>query len=78
MNLRENPKDFDPLTSKKLLAEELGVNLSTLWRWEKDGVIPKSVRIGGRVGWPRSVLRKWKIEQGWPAFDEANGPGDAA
>lgn len=56
----------DPLVSRPDMATELGVTTVTLWRWCKDGKFPKMVRIGGRVGLPRSVLDSWKVEQGWP------------
>ncbi len=70
------PADYDPLTSKELLAKELGVNLTTLRRWENEGVLPKGIRLGRRVGWPRSVIRKWKLSVGWP--EESVNAADAA
>ena len=57
----------DPIVRRKVLAEELGQSLTTLWRWVKDGYLPKPIRIGQTSGWPRSVIDKWKIEKGWPA-----------
>lgn len=36
----------------KLLAETLGISLTTLWRLEKAGNLPPKIRIGSRsVGW---------------------------
>ena len=58
-------RTFDPLISRKAFAAELDVNLSTLWRWTKNGDIPQPIRIGGRVGWPQSTLTAWKIANGW-------------
>jgi len=30
----------------KHLAELLGVSLMSLWRWERDGAMPKKIRLG--------------------------------
>lgn len=57
----------DQLIRRKALAEELDQSPTTIWRWTKSGLLPKPVRIGQTVGWPRSVIDAWKIEQGWPA-----------
>lgn len=63
----ENPiRTYDPLITRKAFAAELDVNLSTLWRWTKNGTVPQPVRIGGRIGWPQSILNQWKADQGWP------------
>lgn len=61
----------DPLVTRQALASEFAVSLTTLWRWEKNGVIPKSIKIGGRVGWPRSVANESKVKLGWPAQEAA-------
>lgn len=31
------------------LAQLLGISLATLWRWERDGILPPSRQIGPRV-----------------------------
>ena len=59
----------DPIVRRKALAAELGQSTTTLWRWTKSGQLPNPVRIGQTVGWPRSVVDAWKVEQGWPAVD---------
>lgn len=59
-------KTPDPLVRKSTLAKELGASTVTLWRWERDGKLPKSIKIGGITGHPRSVIDAWKKEQGWP------------
>ena len=38
----------------KTVAKELGVNPSTVYRWEEKGIIPKSRKWGN--------LRKWYLE----------------
>lgn len=61
------PPPIDPIVPRKTMAREIGVSTTTLWRMTKAGSLPKPVRIGNKLGWPRSVVNAWKIEQGWPA-----------
>ena len=62
-----SPNIKDPVVKRQALAAELGTSLTTLWRWTRDGFLPPPVRLGKTVGWPRSVIDSWKVEQGWPA-----------
>ena len=39
------------LIRPRTLASQLGICRSTLWRWVRDGILPKPVRIGGIAGW---------------------------
>ncbi len=46
------------------LAEELNVSKTTLWRWRKEGSIPKPIHLGFRVvGWRREVIEAWFKEK---------------
>jgi|GEM_PF-980024 len=63
----------NPLVKRNELAGELGQSLTTLWRWTRDGVLPQPVRLGKTVGWPRSVVDAWKVQQGWPAPEKVEG-----
>lgn len=63
----------DPLIKRKALANELGQSLTTLWRWTRDGYLPKPIRLGTTIGWPRSVIDDWKVQQGWPAPRQIEG-----
>lgn len=63
----------DPIVKRKEAAEELGQSLTTIWRWTRDGFLPSPVRLGKTVGWPRSVLDAWKVQQGWPATESVEG-----
>lgn len=66
-NNSESPvRHYDPLITRNALAAELAVHKTTIWRWCKEGEFPQPVRIGGRVGWPQSVVRQWQISKGWP------------
>jgi len=61
----------DPIVLRQTMAREIGVSKTTLWRMTKAGELPKPVRIGNKLGWPRSVVNAWKIKQGWPAEGDA-------
>ena len=67
------PALSDPLVKRKELAAELGQSLTTLWRWTRDGLLPQPVKLGGTVGWPRSIIDAWKVQQGWPAPEKVEG-----
>ncbi len=42
------------------LAERLGVSRVTLWRWERDGRLPRKWRIGPNVtGWIEQEIEEW-------------------
>ncbi|MEX2633681.1 MAG: AlpA family phage regulatory protein [Balneolales bacterium] len=42
------------------LAEMLSVSITTLWRMEKEGRLPKRFKISNKaVGWLESVLDEW-------------------
>ena len=62
---------IDPIVKRKELAIELGQSDTTIWRWTRDDFLPPPVRLGKTVGWPRSVVDKWKVKQGWPAHTES-------
>ena len=53
--------DEDPLITARRFRQECGdVSNVTLWRWERDGVIPPATRINNRKYWLRSVAQKIK------------------
>ena len=59
-------QDEDHLMPAREFRRELGdVSGVTLWRWERDGVIPPAVRIKNRKYWLRSVAQK--IKRGYSA-----------
>ena len=45
-----------PTVSADEIARALGVHVSTVWRWGRDGQLPKPIRIGNTIRWPRRVL----------------------
>lgn len=54
---RENLADKEQLRPADYWAEKLGVDRSTLWRWEKQGKISPT-RIGGKVFYKASDFQK--------------------
>ena len=42
------------------LARRIGVSRVTLWRWEREGNLPKRTRLGPHsVGWLESEIDAW-------------------
>lgn len=54
----EEQSKSDPLIPSCNVRLELGgISYTTLWRWERDDVLPPPVRIRGRKYWRRSTIR---------------------
>lgn len=50
----------DRLIREAECASITGVSRATRWRWEREGVFPRRVRIGpNSIGWRYSELRAW-------------------
>lgn len=49
--------------SDKALAERYQVSRQTVWRWVREGHLPKPVKIGtGSTRWPESEILKFENE----------------
>jgi len=46
----------DPLLTAREGAAELQISEPTYWRWVKNGILPKVVKLGGMSRWPRSEI----------------------
>lgn len=46
----------DPLLTAREGAAELQISEPTYWRWVKQGILPKAVKLGGMSRWPRSEI----------------------
>ncbi len=45
-------------------AQLLGVSRSTLWRWVRDGLMPRPIRLGPVArGWNQTDLERWLSER---------------
>jgi predicted DNA-binding transcriptional regulator AlpA len=53
------------LLTARDLARDLAVSLSTIWRMDAAGKLPKSVRVSGSVRWRRNEIIRW-CEAGCP------------
>lgn len=58
------PINNDPILSPKRLAEKLGCSRESLYRWMKDGILPRPIRIGHlNTGWKTSTIEAWLAER---------------
>jgi prophage regulatory protein len=56
------------------LAEMLGVSRVTLWRWERQGLLPAKRRLGpNTVGWLASEIEAWLASTA-PAVTDGTDP----
>lgn len=46
----------DTLIRATRVAQEFGVSRVTLWRWERDGLLPRAHRINNQKYFPRAAL----------------------
>ena len=46
----------DPLLTDREGASLLQISVPTFWRWAKQGIVPKAVKLGGMSRWPRSEI----------------------
>ena len=45
---------------KQQVAEQLGVSIMTIWRWEKNGNFPHRIQLGsGSVGYLEDEVEQW-------------------
>jgi predicted DNA-binding transcriptional regulator AlpA len=51
-----NLENTDPLLTDKEAAKILGVCVATFWRWNRVGIAPTPVKLGGITRWPRSEI----------------------
>jgi len=52
------------IVSIQELSQLLSKSRVSLWRWERDGILPKSIKIQGRtLGWKESVILEWLSAQ---------------
>lgn len=49
----------DRLISCDTLADKLGVSRSTIYRWLKEGSLPKPMRKGKTVRWSENEIDLW-------------------
>lgn len=62
LDAREKKEGETTLISRYAAARRLGVDVSTLWRWDKSGCLKVSTRIGRSCWYTEASLRR--IERG--------------
>lgn len=51
---------IQPFVRQHQLAEALGVSVTTIWNWRRQGYLPEPEPLGPRfVGWRRDVINDW-------------------
>lgn len=55
--IEQQSEDVDDLIPKDIIKQKLGVNPSTLWRWEKEGYL-MAVRIGTKIFYRTSRINE--------------------
>lgn len=45
------------LISRRAVAKRLGVDVSTLWRWNRDGYL-RAIKIGGKVWYTEETVSR--------------------
>jgi len=61
MKGKQNTTDTDPLVDARTAGAEFGgKSVVTIWRWEKQGILPPARRINGRKFWRRSEIEQVK------------------
>ena len=42
------------------LSQLLSKSRVSLWRWQRDGVLPKPIKVQGKtLGWRKAVILEW-------------------
>lgn len=62
LDARERKKGETTLISRDAAARRLGVDVSTLWRWNKSGYLKVSTRIGRSCWYTEAAIRR--VERG--------------
>jgi predicted DNA-binding transcriptional regulator AlpA len=57
--IRNVPHD----TSIEGVMKRLGKSRQTLWRWRRDGIGPKFIKVGESIIYPKECVDEWIAEQ---------------
>ncbi|QSR35217.1 AlpA family transcriptional regulator [Marinobacterium iners] len=49
--------------SDKTLATRYDVSRATIWRWVREGHLPKPFKINGSTRWSSDDLEKWEEKE---------------
>jgi predicted DNA-binding transcriptional regulator AlpA len=48
----------------KSMANRYQSSVPTIWRWSREGTIPKPIKIGGSTRWKLSEIEAWEAMKG--------------
>lgn len=68
---KNRPGDRLQLIRRKVLAARLCVSEWSLMRWEKQGLIPPPIRLGGGVFWRLDDIENWLEERAGKSSERA-------
>jgi prophage regulatory protein len=55
---------FPTYVRARQLAQQLGISLATLWRWEREGHLPRGTRLSAHVvAWRAEIIEGWLRER---------------
>lgn len=60
--LDRHSKEPAMLLDVQRVAEQVGTDRATIFRWIRDGIMPAPIDVGGLVRWPAAVLERWAAE----------------
>lgn len=63
----------DKLVRANQVAQEFGISRVTLWRWERDGLLPRAHRINNQKYFPRTALDDLRTAAEKPGGTRAKG-----
>lgn len=67
--------DFSRIIRASELADRLGISRVTLWRWERNGLLPPKRRVGPNVvGWLESEISEWVAARPAVSSRESGAP----
>ncbi|GEM_PF-1550530 len=70
-----NTQDADNLVRAAMVADEFGVSRVTLWRWERDGILPRAHRINNQKYYLRTAIEMLKTSAAKPGGIRAPSAG---
>lgn len=71
--LRQHAQGVDPLIPSVQVRREFGISRTTLWRWERDGILPRAHRIRNQRYFPRSALDALRAAAAKPGGVDVEG-----
>ena len=58
--MNSKPEAFDRFMRLPEVVRTIGVSRSSIYAWQKQGLLPKAVQIGPRtVGWKESTIQRF-------------------